>query len=229
MSAILQRIVNSETDKRVVLSNSELKRKMTFGTSWTKLSIGVRWAVRSNGFSLPEFPSFAVGVMRGTANGYGALSTDHWVGVRSANSAWNYNAGPPAYFSVPNSSLPLPTKRVGTTLTNPSGVNSSSTTYPGAPSLVRGVWIVRIYKGSPNYDIARFYPGTGVTTDVSYADFLGLMNTQIPSRTGYSLYTASGLVGVNEGVDGGLDSVSVYWGRGAVPVEISDVVVTRWS
>ena len=44
MSKILERIINSENDKRLVLINSRAARTMLMGGDWTNLMIGVRWA-----------------------------------------------------------------------------------------------------------------------------------------------------------------------------------------
>jgi hypothetical protein len=183
MSQIIQRIISSEAVHRAVLQNSQDARPLPFGSSWTRLRIGLRLHARNYASDIINTPRFAFGLISGTSNLFGDGSTSHFVGVRLNAATWTLTGS--NRFLVPNGSI-IPIKKIGTTVTSGSAFFPASQwgIGAGADSAVadRTVFFVDFIKGSPNYSIQCFsWINTGATpADVDLDTFNVQMTTLAP-------------------------------------------------
>src|SRR5437867_3420891 len=79
----METILSRGSDNRVVMSNGRFARTLAIGTLWTKLRIGIRFAINDGAANIGGGPIFAFGLCHGTTNIYGDATTDHFLGYRS--------------------------------------------------------------------------------------------------------------------------------------------------
>lgn len=209
-------LITYGSDRRLELGAAEAVRKMVYGASWNTIRIGLQLGWNDVASSITSSPQLRFGVCNGSSNVLAAATANHVVGVIPSASSYTYAAGPPATFSMSNTSQAF--KKVGTTFTNVSF--SAGNIFMTANSTVRtGFWL-EIVKGSPNYTVRRALPSSAAAaqTDLSDAAFLAGMEatnfTDISTATGisHSILSITTLP-VDEGVDGILDHLFVYWER----------------
>lgn len=180
--------------------------------------------MRDSGANLTGTPRFVMGVGSGQTNIYGDTSTDNFAGIRTNAGTWtraatNYSAAVNSY---------APTKKVGSTITDGTVLNTSMQITNGAAAATadRQVFFVDINKGSPNYtfDIFRL-PSGGAINDISRTTFLEQMEIAAPAITGYTTVTTAAFA-VDE-VGGSFDNISFFWDRTTPEMEICDIAITR--
>lgn len=226
-------IITTAGDKRISLTGSQpMVRVMNIGSDWTKLRIGMRLAVNSSGLNLDGATQLALGVCAGTASPYGdPVSTTHFIGWRRAVSTWTYNAGPPAYFSSSGGFNLI--KKVGITVTSNPGTEYAQAIISADPTVMQGVVIQLMKFGGTMRFWATHQAGlsfSNLTDDLlyNYVNEESRFSDMIPS--GWSWGAASGFLSVafDEGVDGALNCLNLYW-NGADPLEVSGLVYKRWA
>ena len=221
---ILDRTISAVSDKRIVVSNGTWVRPIPFGTTWTQLRFGIRVSMRDSGANLTGTPRFVMGVCSGSSNIYGDATTTNFAGVRTNQATWTRAAT--NYENTTN--FWVPTKRVGSTITDGTVLNTSQRWANGAASAVadRQVLFVDVNKGSPNYtfDIFRL-PSGGTLNDISRTTFLEQMEVAAPVITGYATVTPVAFA-VDESA-GTFDHISFFWDRTTPEFEISDIAVAR--
>jgi hypothetical protein len=222
-ATIISRTVSAVVDKRIVLSNGQFARKLSIGSNWTRLRLGIRFGMTDLGVAPTGTPRFAAGFCSGLSNLFGDATTDNWVGIISNTATWAYAAAD-HYGSVVFGAA----KRVGSTLTV--GSNAAGSVSIGAVSASTGVqralFFVDITKGSPNYTVQAFTAG-GTPPDSTIAQFLAQLESSTPSLSGYTWNTST-TIAADEST-GGFDSINVSWDRSSFNAEISDVGVCRFS
>lgn len=234
MSRIIRRTLSAELLSRAVLQNSQDARPLPFGSSWTKLRIGIRLHARNYAADITGLgingtpPRFAFGLSSGTANLFGDSTTTHFLGVRWNAATWTLTGS--NRFLVPAGSL-LPIKKVGVTVT------SGTAFYPstqwgigaGADSSVadRTVLFLDFTKGT-NYTLQLLgWINTGaVPTDVSAEDFRSQMTSLAPALSEHALSDAQ-VLAVNE-ADGVFDTVTFHWNQTEPQMEIEDIALKRF-
>lgn len=226
-----QQILTADSSKRLVLQSGQALRQPVYGSSWTKIRIGLRLCFPAAA-SLTGSPQLVIGMCNGTAaNAFADASTTNFCGVRTiVSGSWTF-AGTPAvngYFGPLQYGV---CKRVATTLTDQgSNIDSGVPNYMSATSAIRSVVILQIEKGSPNYTFRMVLPGatTAAQTDVTDAQFLAFMELDAaltsPSSivANYARAQANNTLAMSE-VAGGLDTINIYWDKTSVPIYIDDV------
>lgn len=219
-----QQLITYSGDRRLVLSNGEAIRKPIWYASWSRIRIGLLFAIDRNSSTsnVTGTPILSFGLCSGTSNVWIAGSSDHIVGVKNINGTWTYQAGPPKRYESGSNNAYQGFKRVGTTVTNASAsFNNNLCAWPEAGTPARNAMILEITKGSPNFSM-KFWTNnaTGAQSDVSDAAFEEAMIVDDMANVG----TVSGIGGgtvdstartlaVDEGADGALDNIFVYWER----------------
>lgn len=215
---------------------SSFMRKIGFGTSWTRLRIGIRAQARTGTNTVVTYgdgltPRFGVGLCASTASVFTRnMIAGHWVGIITTGAAWTVtNPGAGSY--VLGFVTSAPAKKVDSTLTV--GTNFSGL----APALGGGegaaatnahpvLYFVDITKGSPNYSFRLFNIGNPSNGGgQSRSDFLSLMVTDPPALTNY-VYAAAQTLAVDESTDGTLDSINIF-NELPVEIEILDLGLVR--
>jgi hypothetical protein len=162
----------------------------------------------------------------------------HFVGVKTANSAMTYAAGPPANYTLINTSGLNFVKRVAFTDTTSVVTGASHLTATDATGNFRAL-AVDIVKGSPNFTIHVCRPTSVVTAgDLSKEVFTRAMSKQAGS-SGMAAYlviatpqayaTDSATLAVDEGVNGNLTSLVLAWSHASPTLHVSDIAWTRFS
>lgn len=238
MSRIIQRTISAQADNRVVLQNSQDARPLPFGSSWTRLRIGVRLHMRQysevgniTGLGINGTPPrFAFGLVSGTTNLFGDASTTHFIGVRWNATTWTLTGS--NRFLVSNGSV-IPIKKVGTTVTSGSAFFPTSQWGIGAGAesnaADRTVLFLDITKGSPNYTLQLFgWINTGVApVDVSFANFKEQMILSAPSISGHAMSDTQDIA-ITE-LDGAFNAVTFSWNQTLPQIEIEDIALKRFA
>ena len=221
-ATVNQRTISGQVQKAIVLVNDCFVRPVPIPNGWTTVRVGLRLHFTTGSISSPIM---AVGLCAGSSNKICDASTSHFVGIIANGGFTNNGPGCGAvYFSVPLKAY----KRVGTTDTIGSNITGDSRYGNSADANCadRGILFIDITKGSPNYTINAWYMANGTAPDVSKAIFENMLNTlQGPLQYDGGVNMVHGTdqtVAVNEGTDGTLDSLCVYWNQTAVSMEICD-------
>ncbi len=232
MSTIINRVVSSVQDQRILLANSNFARPHGVAT-WNKLRLGVR-LVGNGTASISGSPQLAIGFCSGTSGLFLDLSCTHFVGMVTTG-GWAYNqAGPPTP-PVPNNWVGNPffksATKIGSTLTVHSGFFSGASTAISADPLgLRGLYMIDIERGSPNYTMEVFLRvGYESQHDTSVEDLLTQIISTSPVLPDH-LFNYSGSpvsFPVDEIGAGTLDCVTVAWDQVFSTIEVCDIAVAR--
>lgn len=227
------------TDKYLALANEEYVRTLAIGSNWTQLRIGIMYAIPGTA-NIPS-AKLCVGLCASAFDPLSASTTGHFVGANftstnfsSATLTYNAGAGLP-YFTSPGFCF---FKRVGTAATVFG--NFGATIYHpnnGGSTQRRGVVIVELLKGA-SWTVRGWAmplgsagpPATGVFRDYGYVHLLEALEDPATSTLaidGNTLVYHSVLGSVNEGADGYLDAVDIFWSKGAQFFELYAIAVQR--
>lgn len=221
MSAAL---VTYSGDRRLVLSGNEAIRAPIYGAlPWAgQIRIGLRGSFVNASGDITGTPVLAFGLCRGKL-GNGATTPTHVVGVRTQATSFTRSAGPPAYHTIMTSTSMQAFKRVGATLTS-TGLSITGGTGNilfSADTAVRNALFANMTISSSSsmaFKIAG--PGTSGSAqhDLTDAEFQAMMeqadlSTVSSVVTGYAATSAGIAFAVNQGTDGVLDNIFVYWDR----------------
>ena len=231
-TTMLNRTIGGVDDTRAVLLNSEAKRTLSAGSTWTKCRLGIRCCINA-GSSITS-PILAMGLCTAITDGYGRDST-YVVGVRFHGASLDYTAGPPAYLAAHSASDWTPFTKIVGAITDGSTVTSSAAMVASAPTTNRSCLFVEITKGTPNWTFQFGAPTTAaaVQTDISIGDFN--VEMQYPDWATYALSSwLSGYnigspvtLAVSEATYGYLITPIVYWNQSSTTLEISDLIWSR--
>lgn len=236
---ILSRTISSVLDKKLVLSNSQWAAKLSIGTSWNEIRIGLRYAMTDGAALLPGPPRLYLGMLSspasGLTNGPLGSSCSHWVGtVSNVGVAFARTTAPVKY-----EYLPFIAKKVGSTLTT--GASYFSHFISADPGTVRSAVIVRILKGSPNFTVG--FCGADLAAGVVDCSLSALKTAMVVATftdSDESLETSLGLgatafsssnttLAVDESTNGSLDSICVAWDRFSNSIEFSEILFAKIS
>jgi hypothetical protein len=230
-TTLVSRTISSVVDQRIVLANSEAKRVLAIGSVWTKIRIGMRLSISASA-NITGNPRLAIGLCTSAADGFGRSNTTHFAGVRMSGTAFNYSAGPPAYLTASAAGAFVACKRIGSTTTDGSAVSSAATMISSAVASIRSCLFLEITRGNPNFTFQLGAPtvAAGAQTDVTL--WTSMDNPQwsdVSLNSILSNYNTGNAVAlaVDEATYGKLTTVNVYWDKSAMPLEISEIKVTR--
>lgn len=211
--------------KGIQMGNEEWSHRMSIGTNWTKLRIGVRIAVPTvQGFDGPVTGSFILGVTQGTQNVFKSPTCTEFMGFVLGNvstSSWSYGVNGTGY--VFNPRPVVINKLEGVVTVRNTG---SANYYISANNNVRTMAFVDITKNSAtNYTIAPFLPGntTQAVADNGLTNFIWSMESNTTPLncntvvTGTFDYTGPGL----------MDSIYFGWERSVPPITLFDIAACR--
>lgn len=218
-------IIDVGGEKQAELGGSVMCRKMSFGTTWTKIRLGVRMTMPDTGASISSTPRLALGVCSGTANPYnnGSATTANWVGAITDTATLTYSVVTSVHYQLAAGSAWKPGTRVGTTLAVGSALNNSLARIPTLPSLM----FVDILKGSP-FSVTLMYPSNHPNATKEHLETympLGTL-TFLGVLADYSQGTTRTMV-VDEVANGYLDSFCFSWDRTFPKLKVHEVAVAR--
>lgn len=232
-SVIINRTIAAASQNAVSMANSTWARPVTMPAAWNHIRVGMRMHMTNTGITLVSNPIFAMGFCSGTTNQYGTPTTTHFIGAAFDRATYGWQT-PAISYATPTG---VARKRVGTTNTDSAGSLTSAANgvfMAGAATNTadRGIYFIDVLKGSPNYTF--HYPfhtdnsSTNTCGDVSSINFLTYMGylNPVPTEPGYFTGgTTDQTVAVNEGVDGTLNAVNLYWNRADATCEVCDIAV----
>lgn len=212
-------------DKVLSLGNEEYVRTFSFGSTWTKLRLGVCYSIRSA--TNIGSASFVLGVCSGKTNPYAAATTTNFVGVNltslnSLTGTVTANYGPPYYSSVSGS---VTLKRAGsiTTLGNGNGVALYGH-YTAAN--LRSFVIVDITKGSPNYTFSVFQYANPLAPYLDTATFAAALNSISATPTSSTAQLSALTLACDESA-GAFDCFDLFWNDSSNPLDVGYLGATR--
>lgn len=221
MSAIITELFS---DKRFDLNASSIARPIALG-SWNTLRIGMLIQTTSTA-SISSGFQFGVGLCSGTTNVLGDATTTHFVGINSGTAAWPFASSwlrTGTFFGY---------KRVGTTPTTTANL-SITTVCRGEASIssIMTFFAVEMIFGSPNFTIRMFARNALTAATVTEVQFLNAMETSLNniSLANHIYQGAAQLLAVNEGADGTLDAVNVFWSPSTSNMQIASLAVSILS
>lgn len=221
-----QSIVTQSGTKRLLLASGQAFRQPVYGSSWTKMRIGIRYCVPGGG-SIVGTPQLVFGMASGNTNGFGSSTTDNFIGVRTTTGTWTQSgtSGNLRYESISHKLC----TRIGSTLTDHASA-ITSTNIINAEHDKRCFILLQIEKGSPNYTIRMVVSNNTSTashdvTDSELEQFMDLDDALTSPGTivsGYTTVATNNTIAMDE-VGGSLDHIHLYWDKISVGWEIDDV------
>lgn len=201
-------------------NNSIIARPVALGT-WNVLRVGFLHSVRQDTL-VGITPDFFFGLSAGTASVYGDASATHSVGAQSTG-AWTL--GGDNFLST----AIRPVKQVGVTKTSGTNLAAGWITYANTVAdMKRSMTILTITKGSPNYSFKMFYRNSGAASSPTFADLTAQMEAGIPAFASH-LDSSTQTLAVDEGADGTLTALQMYWSLTTSSMEIEGVMVSKVS
>jgi hypothetical protein len=225
-------ISNSSGTNFVILTNGEIVRRVD--STWNKIRIGIRVAFKeftssdvgpttpSNLFGTPRL---YLGMCNYNRGGIGSMnSAMHFVGWRTSSTTFNRSTGggPGANVAYYSSSVQAVKREVNT---YSSGTNAATIIAPIFAPSNYAMYSVDIDKSVPATTVVSvFAPSNSISgnANITAAQFLSAMESQVPAITGY-VYTVTAPFAIDEGANGVLDSVNVYWSRSRCTVYVTDI------
>lgn len=222
-TTIIQRTISAATQEAISFSNSAIARSIPIPSGWNSIRLGMRLHFTQGTFVTPV--RFAFGLCHGTTNLINSNSTDHFAGIWS-DSGFTSNgviAGS-VYFNVNLK----PMTRVGTVITTGANITADSR-YGNTANLStadRGILFLDVTKGSPNYTMNAWFNVNGTAPDYPESAFAVMMN-EAAAPGGNSLYPdpsngTGQTIAVDEGANGVLNALSVWWNQSSVTLEVCD-------
>lgn len=162
-------------DRRMVLNNADAGGYVSAGVAnWTKIRIGVRWALDDTGGNIGGTPRLYLGVHQspndGFANGPVGALTSFFLGFINNSATFTRNAGPPVFYSGVSNLTSYGWKNIGGFGTV-SGT-SAAFTISGAPSTNRSLFIVEIQRNASNVNVRFCGPQTTIAPDCADLNIL---------------------------------------------------------
>jgi hypothetical protein len=232
-SVIVNRTISAASQNAIQMANSTWARPVTMPAAWTKIRLGLTMHFSNTGANISGNPIFVMGFNSGTANQYGSVTCQNFVGAAFDRATWTYNAGSTTWYSVP---MPIGRVRVATTNTDSAalatGANSIFNSGAATSSADRACYFIDLFKGSPNFTFhVPFYLDNslgGPAGDFTATTFLFNMGILNPANPG-GAYTQGSItdrtLAVDEAGNGTLNSINVYWNRADLSPEICNVAV----
>jgi hypothetical protein len=217
----------------LTVTNGEFLRRVD--SSWNKLRIGLRLSFKefTSGEGGPTTPGnlfgsprLYVGMCNYDKGGIGSKnSAMHFVGTRTASVTWARTANGGAAANVPYFTSTMQTIRREVNTITAGTASGASLSLPIYGTSNYFMFSVDIDRANPSTTVlSTFGPSNSATGiyNVTQAQFLTAMETAVPVLTGYT-YSSLAPVVVNEGINGVLDAINIYWSRSRCVVNITDV------
>lgn len=189
-------------------SNNSINARLVNLGTWAVVRVGWLWSIRQDALGTID-PNFAFGFCSGTAALYGDASATHFVGVTSEQNAF----GGPWPLGGDNflSAVMRPSKKVGVVQTNGTNLTTGWKIYANTTADdKKSMTIIEITKGAPNYSFKLFFRSAGSASNPTVLDLAAQIEAVTPAFADHT-FSAAQTLAVDEGVDGTLDAIQIYW------------------
>jgi len=226
MSVVIESITSPDTEKRLVLSNSQWAATLSVGSTWNKIRVGCRSGLGTTGGNMSGTPQFHLGFCSDPVSGFtnGPLSganCKHFIGTISTDTLWSLVSGTPDHYT--NGSGQQAGKNVLGTVTNLGG--SSTTLHSADSTAARRIYMVELERQVTNWDVR--VSTNSLTVDHTENDLIAAMEE---SDFATSCIAAGGLTArvtthaVDEVTDGSLNAICVGWSTAQTEAHISEMM-----
>lgn len=236
MTEIEHAVFGSENDGRLVLSSSgQASRKMSVGTNWTRLRVGLRMAMDDPGANLAGSPLLYFGLhsnpSSGVANGPIGATCSYFAGFKTVLATWTRVAAGWMYLS--SSAGYSAGVKIGATWTQ------AATAWPWrmfsyAPNAKRALYIAEFLRSGGNLAVTAIGPLSQLvaSTDIERSTLESAL--QSPTMAGalgivknedanYGDMVAVNIP-IDEGTNGPLNSICIAWVPSAVSFYVSEML-----
>jgi len=241
---IVTRTFNLIPDKALLVGNGEYLRKMQFGSSWSRLRIGILMSQSPNGTSNISDCTLQLGVCSAATpfantTGYGSATTTNYIGCDFISKAdgtgvpgtWIYNAGSGGNDRYNNGYCAAVRRVVAVRTFQITGAATGMIPSNVGTLPRRGFLFCDITKGSPNYTVQPWMgQSTSCNIDLRPSEFLdSLEMTGDPTVSGSAMIKHAAAVIACSEVAGAFDTLSLYTNRATFPTEIALLACFRQS
>ncbi len=211
-------------DRRIQLGAEEFIRPFSFGASWTKIRIGLRLSIL--GRTQINNALFAVGVCQGYSGWNSPTPTDYFgffYGGTGGPNAMSVTVGTVTYYTTSSGQATAIHRTGGVQTQVSSGVSGGSIgAWP-----TRTAWFVTITKSATMTIQLNWL--LNPAADQSLLNFM-LMEEDEAANAGLFSGWSSAAPTVSSGTSSGMmDSVSVSWNHSVPVMEISDLMVVKYT
>jgi len=235
--SILTTNIGGVDDKRIVLNNGSISRKISIGNTWNRLRIFARFSWDDAGANIGGSPRLWFGVhsnpQPNMSNGPLTASCSHFVGLRTPSATWARSAGPVKYTVTHQDGL---CKKVGNTESPVVGSWAASSHFkPGVNTTRHPLWL-EFTKGAPNFTVVFWCPDDATYPDVDYAELMSLTEQRTAATArqiwaniaggAFSQINGSATIAVDENANGPLNSICVGWDEIVANCYVSEM---QWS
>lgn len=224
---IVSRTIGAEVDQRIAIINGELLRKIAILDTWAVMRIAIRYMLNGTA-AVTGNPNMFLGMTHDQDLGYLSANPPHAVGIHTgATSSITYSS---SMFGVTWRG----TKKVAGvstgTVTDATAFASNALGYTPGDVLKRGMVVLEITKGSPNFSlqVAHCVNSGSANVDITQAQMLTAIesSTMAGAATAWSLdgaITNIVTLAVDETTDGVLNAICVGWDRSVPQMELSEI------
>lgn len=231
-----QSLITRNEEQRVILSNSQLARKIQDNDigNWNHFRVGIRCNVNVEGYYYNPPPIF-IGLCSGEVNKFLSLETDHAIGIITNDSTDNWSE----YLSTTVRRIYIPTsevkivKKENSVLTKYNNSNNyhTMTIYGVTTSTSEefsnsGSILVDFIKNNSDIECSFYYNND---RSVSKETFDLIINNPIVPTQYMERKGSATILNVNELANGMLDHVNVGWYSADFDLEINDLAYSIFS
>lgn len=229
MANIVENIIG---DKALELGGEEFVRKLSFGSAWTKIRIGMRFILNGSANIAPP-RRLVMGLCEGDQFTYLSGSCLSFAGIGwglNNGGSWTYDGANGRYAMYAGGSVSYVLAKVGASLTETSTVNSVAryikTGISGTPHMM----LVELTRASASsYTVRGYAPdSTDISTIPAWLNFMRSMAIEHWEAATLGVYVSQGNNATASGLTSNLDTLSIYWSLASPTIEISDLCVLRF-
>lgn len=229
--AIVDRTVDAEGDKRIVLRNGQISRQINLGT-WTRMRVGMRMAIQ--GTTVPSPFNLFIGLSSGTSQTWSSVVATHVVGAWWSGGTQSYAAGPPDHFLSGNQVFFYKKVSQTKTLLNATTIGQATNNMIAASATTRNcIYFLEFRKvSSTSMGLTMINPGNTLanvgnrTSDIFRNAIIA--NTAAQAASAATLTANTERTGaVDEGVDGTLNAFNLFWGHPTIGLEVGSVTFSK--
>jgi len=230
-SSIVTQTYLDTSSRALLLRGNEYLKPINISERWTRIRIGLLISMTPDSTNSLLQGMLAIGLCTSTTENWGS-ATSRFLGATVGNypsgsgvgSNWTFNSSPPNSFLSNSTQYCL--SKIGTTF-NPFSFNYTLRLPILDVNPRRGILILDITKGSPNYTIQMF-TGIAANMALSYGMtdlYSALEQVAAAPSIGGNQFTSNSATGVpfSETTSVRLTTLNLYWNRWSFPLQISGI------
>jgi hypothetical protein len=230
----LVRIIGGSINQQCLeINKSHIARYMEIGPEWSKLRIGVLWAVNATGAgNITGTPRLGVGVCSDLSNPYGSLVPDHWVGSLSNAGTWGDNTNVYGGWFL-STGIAMHAGKVVSGVTSVSAGAIGGCSIASTPGSRISAMVVEISKLGANFSIRHLAPTDTVADEITTSEALRTATEaavfalfRTTSGNAYSVGTAQ-TIAVDEASDGLLNAININFDVSQISLQIYDLFYAK--